>query len=272
MDFASGYVAHQPDEQGMIHYAQFEHDVWQILFARQKKLLKDRACDAFIHGIESLELTEHTIPQLPDVSARLLKQTGWQVFPVPALISERAFFELLAKRHFPAATFIRKKESLDYVTEPDIFHELFGHCPLLTNTVYANFIHDFACQVLTFPEADWPLLQRLFWFTVEFGLINTAHGLRAYGGGILSSISETVYSVESDLPLRVLFDSVAAFRMPYRIDQLQRVYFVIDDFQQLYSMVHANLQASIQRARTLGEYPPLFPVDNNNPNIHIHAC
>ncbi len=272
MEFVSRYVAHQPDERGMINYCDEEHRVWHILFERQQKLLPGRASDEFLQGLQDLGLTVENIPQLPDVSRRLQEKTGWQVAAVPALISARSFFELLAERRFPAATFIRTEEELDYVKEPDIFHELFGHCPMLTNQVYADFVHDYALKVLTFPESDWALLQRLFWFTVEFGLMNTSQGLRAYGGGILSSISETVYSVESDLAMRVLFDPVVAFRMPYRIDMLQRVYFVINDYSQLYQFVTSNIGELIQRARSLGEYPPFFPVDENNPNIHIHAC
>lgn len=272
MEFVSRYISHQPDEHGLIHYSHEEHHVWRILFERQQQLLPGRACDEFLKGLTSLNLTADNIPQLPDISLRLKACTGWQVEAVPALISARAFFELLANRRFPAATFIRVEEALDYVKEPDIFHELFGHCPMLTDNVYADFVHDYAVKVLTFPESDWPLLQRLFWFTVEFGLIKTAQGLRAYGGGILSSISETVYSVESDLALRALFDPVVAFRMPYRIDMLQPVYFVIDDYQQLYSFVTSNIAELLQRARSQGEYPPFFPVDSDNPNIHIHAC
>lgn len=272
MEFVSRYVAHQPNEQGMVSYTAEEHRVWQILFERQQKLLPGRACDEFLSGLKNLELTAEIIPQLPDISRRLKAKTGWQVVAVPALISARSFFELLADRCFPAATFIRTEEELDYVKEPDIFHEIFGHCPMLTDPVYATFVHDYACRVLNFPETDWPLLQRLFWFTVEFGLIKTAKGLRAYGGGILSSISETVYSVESDVAMRVLFDPVVAFRMPYRIDMLQPVYFVIDDYHQLYDFVKSNISQFLDHARKLGEYPPFFPVNDNNPNIHIHAC
>ena len=272
MEFVSRYIAHQPDEHGIINYNAKEHRVWQLLFERQKKLLPGRACDEFMRGLKALDLTAAHIPQLPEVSARLKTMTGWQVEAVPALIPARSFFELLTERRFPAATFIRTEEELDYVKEPDIFHELFGHCPMLTDPIYAKFIHDYACQVLKFPESDWPLLQRLFWFTVEFGLIKNAKGIRAYGGGILSSISETVYSVESDLAMRVLFDPVVVFRTPYRIDMLQRVYFVIDDYRQLYDFVNLNIGELLQRARNLGEYPPVFPVDENNPNIHIHAC
>jgi len=272
MEFISRYVSHQPDEQGLIDYSAEEHRVWKILFERQQKLVPGRACDAFLEGLENLGLTADAIPQLPDVSGRLQAKTGWQVVPVAALISARSFFELLAQRRFPAATFIRCEEELDYVKEPDIFHELFGHCPMLTEQVYADFIQDYAKKVLTFPESDWPLLQRLFWFTVEFGLIKTQKGLRAYGGGILSSISETVYCVESDLPMRALFNPVVAFRTPYRIDMLQSVYFVIDDYSQLYDFVASNIGELLQQARSLGEYPPFFPVDENNPSIHIHAC
>ena len=272
MEFISRYVAHQPDEQGVIHYSAEEHRVWGCLFERQMKLLPGRACDDFLQGLTALSFVADTIPQLSDVNHILLALTGWQMVPVAALISARDFFELLATRRFPAATFIRTEQELDYVTEPDIFHELFGHAPMLTNQVYADFIQDYASYVLRCPESEWPLLQRLFWFTVEFGLINTPDGLRIYGGGILSSISETVYSVESDLAMRVLFDPLVAFRTPYRIDRLQSIYFVISDYHQLYNCAKSNLGELIQQAHILGEYPPFFPVDENNPNIHIHAC
>ncbi|HAT8178876.1 TPA: phenylalanine 4-monooxygenase [Legionella pneumophila] len=272
MEFRSRYVAHVPDAQGLVDYSAQENRIWNILFERQLKLLPGRACDEFLSGLQTLGLNSWTIPQLPEVSQRLKAKTGWQVAPVAALISAREFFELLAKKYFPAATFIRSEEELDYVQEPDIFHELFGHCPMLTDSVYAEFVHDYACKVLTFPEQDWALLQRMFWFTVEFGLIKTPKGLRAYGGGILSSTSETVYCVESDIPVRILFDPVVAFRMPYRIDQLQPVYFVIDSYQNLYDFVLSDMGKLMDRARELGEFPPYFHVDPDNPNIHIRAC
>lgn len=272
MEFVSRYVAHQPDEQGIIHFSAEEHRVWSVLFERQQTLLPGRACDEFLQGIEILGLTADRIPQLTDVNQRLHGLTGWTVVPVAALISARAFFELLANRQFPVATFIRCEADLNYVQEPDIFHELFGHCPMLTSLVFADFVHDYANKVLSFPESEWPLLQRLFWFTVEFGLISTPKGMRAYGGGILSSISETVYSIESDLAMRVLLDPVVAFRTPYRIDRLQVIYFVISHYDELYRFVMSDMNTLIQRARLLGEYPPFFPVDENNPSIHIHAC
>ncbi|MFY7697981.1 MAG: phenylalanine 4-monooxygenase [Legionella sp.] len=272
MNFTSQYIAHHPDANGFINYDVEEHDVWGLLFNRQQKLLLNRACPEFLKGLDKLGLSAKGIPQLPDISRRLLQLTGWQVEPVAALIPARHFFELLAQRRFPAATFIRTQAELNYVKEPDIFHELFGHCPMLTNQIYADFIHDYALKVLSFPESDWPLLQRLFWFTVEFGLIQTAEGVRAYGGGILSSISETVYSVDDSRALRVLFDPVPVFRMPYRIDTLQPVYFVINSYQQLYDLGKINIADLLLQARSLGEYPPYFTVTANDPNVHIHAC
>lgn len=272
MEFQSLYTAHQPDSEGFIHYSAAENKVWQQLFSRQKKLIVGRAVDDHLAGLDALQLTEDRIPQLPEINQRLANLTGWEVAPVPALISARAFFELLAARRFPAATFIRTQEELNYVKEPDIFHEIFGHCPLLVEPTYAEFMQNYAQLVLTLPETDWPLLQRLFWFTVEFGLIETPQGLRAYGGGILSSVTETVYCVESSIPLRIFFDPLAALRTPYRIDQLQTTYFVIKDFAQLYAMTQANLPDILTQARSLGEFPALFSIEALSPNIHIHAC
>lgn len=272
MEFVSTYVSHKPDANGNVCYSQEEHHVWKTLFERQRAILPNRACDEFMVGLNRLDLDSGKIPQLCDINSKLRAMTGWQVEPVAALISAREFFELLATRRFPAATFIRREEELDYVQEPDIFHEIFGHCPMLTNPVYAEFVHTYANKVLEFPEDQWPLLQRLFWFTVEFGLIHTSKGLRAYGGGILSSISETAYSVESDIPMRVLFNPVVVFRTPYRIDMLQKVYFVIEGYQTLYDFVTHDIGSFIQRARELGEFPPVFPVEGINPSIHIHAC
>lgn len=272
MEFSSRYRAREPDAFGLIDYSEAEHDVWRQLFSRQTKLLPGRATDAHIAGLEALQLNEKRIPQLPEINQCFANLTRWELVPVSALISARAFFELLATRRFPVATFIRVQEELDYVKEPDIFHEIFGHCPLLVEPTYADFVQNYAKMVLTYPETDWPLLQRLFWFTVEFGLISTPQGLRSYGGGILSSVSETVYCVESHLPLRILFDPLVAFRTPYRIDRLQTTYFVIADFAQLYLMVENKLCDVLAQARKLGEFPPLFAVEDLNPNIHIHAC
>ena len=272
MAFTSKYIAKKPDLNGYVDYTDAEHHVWRQLFTRQIQCLPNRACDEFIQGLAILDYPSSQLPQLNDVSAKLTQATGWSVVPVEALIPAAEFFRLLAQREFPAATFIRTPEDLDYVTEPDIFHELFGHCPLLTQPVYADFVQAYAQFVLASDKNDWLLLQRLFWFTVEFGLINNPGGLRAYGGGILSSYSETPYCIDSNKPQRKPFDVLTALRTPYRIDMLQNIYFVIQDYQQLYDILNLDLAALIHQARQLGEYPPTFPVDPDSPSIHIHCC
>jgi len=272
MEFVSRYVSKKPDIRGFVEYDQSEHDVWQTLYERQIKLIPDYACPEFIAGITALDLSPEQIPQLPDVNFRLAQLTGWEVQSVEALISAEAFFTLLANRIFPAATFIRTMEELDYVKEPDIFHELFGHCPLLTVPVYADFMQRYALMVLASPPEHWRLLQRMFWFTVEFGLIKTRHGNRAYGGGILSSFQETQYCITSDKAERLPFDPLTILRTPYRIDMLQPVYFVIDDFEELFQLVDSDFTLWIQEAQRLGELPARFEGDPNDPNIHILAC
>lgn len=272
MEFASKYTAKQPDLDGFINYTDIENETWQKLYLRQMEILPGRACVEHMQGLELLGLNQNQIPQLPEVSDRLESITGWRVSPVEALISHEEFFKLLASRTFPAATFIRVPEELDYITEPDIFHELFGHCPMLTQPEFANFVQKYAEVVLTMPEEDWPLMQRLFWFTVEFGLIQTSKGIRAYGGGILSSIGETAYSVESPIPLRVLYHPLVVFRTPYRIDQMQPVYFVIESYKQLYDFLEEDIYAHLDQSRQFGEFPPIFDVEENNPSIHFRIC
>lgn len=272
MEFHSQYVSKKPDATGFIAYTSEENQVWKALYERQIQVVQKRACDEYLSGLKKLELDTNAIPQLPDINQKLHALTKWTVQPVDALISAEAFFKLLANRQFPAATFIRTMEELDYVTEPDIFHELFGHAPMLTEPTFADFLQNYAQFVLTCDQKDWSLLQRLFWFTVEFGLIQTSQGLRIYGGGILSSIGETVYALESDLAQRQLFNPLAVLRTPYRIDQMQSIYFVIQDYQTLYNFATQNIHQLMKRAHELGEFPPLFQVEQDNPCIHIHAC
>ena len=203
-------------------------------------------------------ITADAIPQIADVNKKLKALSGWTVHPVPALIDFQAFFELMANKQFPAATFIRSREEFSYLQEPDIFHEIFGHCPLITLPVYANFMHDYAKLGLHASHANRVMLARLYWFTVEFGLIQTADGLRIYGGGILSSNGESQYALDSDKPLRQPLDPVEAFRTPYRIDIFQPLYYVIQDFSELYNLTNLDLLAKINEARTLGMHAPLF--------------
>src|SRR5471032_3103459 len=187
------YVAREPDAQGFIDYPAEEHAVWNTLITRQLKVIEGRACQEYLDGIEKLGLPHDRIPQLGEINKVLGETTGWQVARVPALIPFQTFFELLANKQFPAATFIRTREELDYLQEPDIFHEVFGHCPLLTNQAYADFTENYGKLGLKASPEDRKLLARLFWFTIEFGLIKTASGLRIYGGGILSSKEETIF-------------------------------------------------------------------------------
>ncbi len=245
-DLKSSYVSKSVDAQGFAVYTQEENEVWHELYQRQTLILPGRACDEYLQGLKQLALPKNRVPQCPEVSKVLQKATGWSLEPVPALISFDRFFALLADRRFPAATFIRRKEELDYLKEPDVFHEIFGHCPMLTNPAAAEFTHTYGKLGLKASSEERILLARLFWFTVEFGLIQTPKGLRAYGGGILSSIGETVYCVESPIPERRPFDVMQALRTAYRIDIMQPIYYVLKSFDQLYQLVELDLMGMIR--------------------------
>jgi phenylalanine-4-hydroxylase len=255
----TSYVAKPVDANGIAQYTDEENAVWHDLFTRQYPLIQERACDEYVRGIELLHLTKDHIPQCPDVSAALQDITGWALEPVPALIPFEKFFYLLANRRFPAATFIRTRAELDYLREPDIFHEVFGHCPLLTNQAYADFTENYGKLGLSANAEDRKLLARLYWFTIEFGLIKTNSGLRIYGGGILSSKEETIYSLESEKPQRKEFEVIDALRTPYRLDILQPIYFILNSFETLFHLVDMDLISLIQKARSLGEHTPIYP-------------
>ena len=255
----TAYHSKKADENGIIHYDTKENATWAKLYARQSKIIASRACEEYIQGVQALHLPRDKIPQLTEVNQHLLPLTGWQVVQVPALIGYDKFFHLLANRQVPAATFIRTPTEIDYLQEPDIFHEVFGHCPLLTNKVYADFMQAYGKLGEQADEYQKRMLARLYWFTVEFGLINSSAGLRIYGGGILSSMGETPYSLESALPQRRDLNVIDALRTPYRIDIFQTVYFVIDDFQELFELVNTNLFDAIAYAKKLGEFPATYP-------------
>lgn len=249
------YVSKQPDAAGYINYTDEENATWKILYERQMEIIKDRACPEFLQGINKLQMGSKSIPQLPEVNQKLKRLTGWSVERVPALIGFDRFFELLANRKFPAATFIRTRADLDYIKEPDIFHELFGHCPLLANQAYADFSQHYGELGLAATKADRVMLARLYWFTIEFGLVQTSQGLRIYGGGILSSMQETCYSLESNIPNRRSLDVLDAFRTYYRIDELQKNYFVIEQLSDLQQLAEMDLTLLIKQARNLGMKP-----------------
>lgn len=271
MEFTSKYVAKKPDKNGHIHYTEEENSVWHDLIMRQHDIVKSRACDEYLQGLDILNFSNDRIPQCYEMNEKLSKATGWTVEPVEALIPTDYFFQLLSSKKFPAACFIRKREELDYLQEPDIFHEFFGHCPLITHPIYADFMQKYGKIALEANEADRDLLGRLYWFTIEFGLIKTAKGLRCYGGGILSSKEETIYAIDSNIPQRKsLNNGLDALRTPYRIDILQPIYYVIDNFQDLFDLLNDDIIGRIQKARQLGEFEPLF--DREDKGIEGHVC
>ncbi len=252
------YIARPVDANGYTQYTDEENAIWQELYTRQFPIVNGRACKEYMHGLELLNISKK-IPQCPEVTKVLQETTGWSLEPVPALIPFDRFFHLLATKRFPAATFIRTREDMDYLQEPDIFHEVFGHCPLLTNQAYADFTETYGKLGLNANHEDRILLARLYWFTIEFGLIKTNQGLRIYGGGILSSKEETVYCLESPIPQRKAFDPIDALRTPYRIDILQPIYFVLNNFETLYHLIDMDLLELIRKAKQLGEYQPAYP-------------
>jgi phenylalanine-4-hydroxylase len=252
------YVAREPDASGFIDYPDAEHGVWKTLITRQLKVIEGRACQEYLDGIEQLNLPHDRIPQLGEVNRVLSNTTGWQVARVPALIPFQTFFELLASKRFPVATFIRTEEELDYLQEPDIFHEVFGHCPLLTNPWFAEFTHTYGKLGLAASKEQRVYLARLYWMTIEFGLVETVQGRKIYGGGILSSPKETVYSL-SQTPEHQAFDPVEAMRTPYRIDILQPLYFVLPDLKRLFDLAHEDIMGMVQIATQLGLHAPRFP-------------
>ncbi len=258
---SSSYTAKEPDSDGIICYSDAENEMWSQLVERQMMLIPGRACQEYQDGIERLKLPNDRIPQLPELSKKLMAATGWQVERVPALISFDRFFSLLADKKFPVATFIRRPEDMNYLTEPDIFHEVFGHCPLLTNPAFAEFTHMYGNLGKNADPQQRVYLARLYWFTVEFGLINTPQGLRIYGGGILSSPKETLWSLESIAPRREAFDPVLILRTPYRIDILQPLYYVVDRISTLNNLAQEDIMLMVSEARQTGLLPSLFTND-----------
>jgi len=215
-------------------YSAAEHAMWDRLFARQVAMLPGRVAPAFLDGIDVLRMSKPGIPDFDELSERLERATGWSVVAVPGLIPDEVFFEHLAKRRFVAGRFIRAPEQIDYLQEPDVFHDVFGHVPLLTNPIFADYMQAYGeggLRAISFNSIH--RLARLYWYTVEFGLICDQGALKLYGAGIVSSSSESVYALESDSPHRLRFDLKRIMRSKYRIDDFQQNYFVIDSFDQL---------------------------------------
>lgn len=246
------YTARQSDEHGHIAWSEQEDHTWQQLISRQLNNLTDKACDEYLQGLERLQLPQDHIPSLKDVSKVLYEATGWQCAEVPALISFDRFFKLLSERKFPVATFIRRPEDMDYLQEPDIFHEIFGHCAMLTHPAFADFTAHYGKLGVAASKQDRAYLARLYWFTVEFGLLETPQGRKIYGGGILSSPQETEYAFASDIPERRAFELSNVLRTRYRIDVLQPIYYHLNSVDDLYVLAQADIMGEIAKAKELG--------------------
>ncbi|AKM30579.1 phenylalanine 4-monooxygenase [Pandoraea faecigallinarum] len=236
----SDFTIDQPVEQ----YGAVDHAVWQQLYERQTAMLPGRVCDAFMEGIRALDMDASRVPEFERLNEKLMAATGWQVVAVPGLVPDEVFFDHLANRRFPATWWMRRPDQLDYLQEPDCFHDVFGHVPLLANPVFADFMQAYGkAGTVAQSLGALPLLARLYWYTVEFGLMRDGDGLRIYGAGIVSSRGETEFSLTSREPNRIGFSLERVLRTQYRIDTFQQTYFVIDDFAQLFDAMRADLPA-----------------------------
>ena len=224
-------------EQPWSRYTKDEHTVWATLFERQRRLLEGRACREFVENQSRFGMSADAIPRFDDLNRVLRASTGWELVGVEGLLPELTFFDHLANRRFPVTWWIRKPDQLDYIAEPDLFHDLFGHVPLLLNPIFADYMQCYGKGGVKAhaigPEAL-VNLTRLYWYTVEFGLIAAPEGLRIYGSGIVSSKGESIHCLEHPAPNRIGFDLERVMRTRYRIDTFQKTYFVIDSFEQLF--------------------------------------
>ena len=240
--------------QDWASYTAADHDTYRRLYERQAAQLPGLACDAFIKALPSLGVKDR-IPHFDEINDRLHKATGWEVVAVPGLIPELPFFTLLANRKFPVTDWIRKPEEFDYIVEPDVFHDLFGHVPMLFDATFADYVQRYGAGGIKAHELGaGEKLARLYWYTVEFGLIRQPDGLRAYGAGILSSVGELQHAVRSDAPHRLPLDLLRAMRTRYKIDTYQSNYFVIENFAQLFDL-------------TAPDFTPLYQALEVEPDI-----
>lgn len=235
-----------------------DHRMWDRLFARQSEMLPGRAADSFLRGLDVLKLSKPGIPDYRELNARLKAATGWEVVAVPGLVPDDVFFDHLANRRFPSGNFIRSPEQLDYLQEPDIFHDVFGHVPMLADPVFADYMVAYGkggLRSLGFSALDH--LARLYWYTVEFGLIEQPNGLRIYGAGIVSSYAESIFALDDPSPNRIGFDLLRVMRTNYRIDDFQQNYFVIPGLDEL-------LKVTVET-----DFAPLYAKLENLPDIAI---
>jgi len=245
-------------QQDMAGYTADEQDIWRTLYRRQVGLLPRYAAGAFRQAVARLDMGER-IPDFRRVNDKLARATGWQIVAVPGLIPDDAFFGHLAARRFPVSVWLRGRHELDYLVEPDLFHDFFGHVPLLFEPLFADYLAAYGIKGReALGHGALKQVSRLYWYMVEFGLIREQGELRAYGAGMLSSAAETQYSVEDPRPLRVRFDLARVMRSDYRIDDFQKTYFVIDSFEELF-------------AATLRDFRPLYSALSASPAIPAGA-
>ena len=259
MGKSSTYTSKIPGPDGRFRYDAEETAIWCELYSRQMEKLGDFACLSYLAGQEKLGFSPNSVPQVSEIDQRLNALTGAGVKPVAAIIPQAEFSGLLSERRFPVATFIRRREHIDYIEEPDIFHEVFGHCPMLTDPAFCVFMKHFGGLAQEVPKKHVLRLYRLWWFTVEFGLIREDGALKAFGAGIMSSPSEVDHAkcgTADVLP----FDLMTIFRTAYRIDILQPVYFVINSFDELAASLDENIPELLDRARDMGDLPPRFDI------------
>jgi len=250
--YATGVV-----EQPWSSYSDADHETWATLFARQRDLLQGRASTAFLQAQDAMGMSPLQIPKFEDLNRVMRAANGWEIIGVEGLLPELVFFDHLANRRFPVTWWIRKPDQLDYLSEPDLFHDLFGHVPLLMNPIFADYMQAYGRGGVKAhglgPEAL-VNLPRLYWYTVEFGLIREPEGLRIYGSGIVSSKGESIYCLDSPAPNRIGFDLERVMRTRYRIDTYQKTYFVIDDFEQLFDATRPDFTPVYER---LGAQPAI---------------
>jgi phenylalanine-4-hydroxylase len=257
---AAGAMAPSADwtiDQGWEHYTPAQHAVWQTLFARLTQLLPHRACDAYIAGMRDLPIAGDEIPDFRRLSDVLMRRTGWRVVAVPGLVPDEVFFKHLANRRFPAGNFIRRADQLGYIEEPDVFHDVFGHVPMLMNPEMADYLQAYGKGGLRAQQLGvLPNLARVYWYTVEFGLVMQPQGLRIYGAGIVSSLTESAFALDNPAPNRIWFDLQRVMRTRYRIDGLQQTYFVVHSLDELLRLARIDFAPLYEAVRGLNEFTP----------------
>lgn len=241
-------------EQNWAGYSEEQHAIWRFLFERQERLLVGRACEEYLNGLQGLGVVSGGIPDFRRLSDILDRATGWRIVAVPGLVPDDVFFALLARRRFPSTCFIRRRDQLDYLQEPDVFHDIYGHVPMLMNPVFADYMQAYGeggLKALHLGHLE--NLARLYWYTVEFGLVATPAGLRIYGSGIVSSAGESHYCLDDPRPHRLRFDLRRVMRTRYHIDRFQETYFVIRDFAELFAATRPDFAPIYREITALPE-------------------